>query len=396
MRNASVSTTRGTIMSACLNTRGFATLLISSLVLLPGCFSPERIAPRQLTPELLALPSSIYVADTGNNRIVHIASMFGDGQQFLSGSGNNTFSQPTGITAWQGRGYHTRFDLPSYKLYVVDRSNHRVVRLDNMNGDNWQTLGSLGNGASQFSRPARLAKGFNSLWVTDVGNSRFVEMSDPDPSLWEPVRVDTDLWAGLRGGCFQNPGVGAATDGMGIAHRLGHVYLSTAQWVVKVDRLSESEQIAPCIDDRQQHFGPWNYFAEVCCFDADGNSRFLVRSETGAVVRASAPRGIAIGRRGEIYVADTGNDRIVRFDNMTGAGWTELRQDPGGKGDSIKRPSAVALDSSGGIYIADTGNNRIVYVKDMSGTGWTTCCTSPTGGSLFAGPMDVYVGPGPR
>jgi hypothetical protein len=37
----------------------------------------------------------------------------------------------------------------------------------------------------------------------------------------------------------------------------------------------------------------------------------------------SYPRGIALDSRRKICVADTTNDRIVRVDDITGAGWTE-------------------------------------------------------------------------
>jgi NHL repeat-containing protein len=38
-----------------------------------------------------------------------------------------------------------------------------------------------------------------------------------------------------------------------------------------------------------------------------------------------ARRGLFVDAAGRIYVADTGNHRIVRITGMTGAGWTTVR-----------------------------------------------------------------------
>lgn len=72
------------------------------------------------------------------------------------------------------------------------------------------------------------------------------------------------------------------------------------------------------------------------------------------------PHGITANSRGDVYVADTGNDRVVRFFNpkknlrfvtALGSGGSE----PG----HFNQPRDVALDSRGNVYVADTGNHRI-------------------------------------
>jgi DNA-binding beta-propeller fold protein YncE len=69
------------------------------------------------------------------------------------------------------------------------------------------------------------------------------------------------------------------------------------------------------------------------------------------------PRGMAIDRAGNAFIADTNNGRIQKFstDGMflgvigtKGEGLGEFRE-----------PSGVAVDSSGNIYVSDTGNHRV-------------------------------------
>ena len=69
------------------------------------------------------------------------------------------------------------------------------------------------------------------------------------------------------------------------------------------------------------------------------------------------PRGIAIDARGRILVADTGNKRIVIFD-QDGNYVTEFGTggfDPG----QFDEPVAVAVAPSGTVYVTDTWNQRV-------------------------------------
>ena len=68
-------------------------------------------------------------------------------------------------------------------------------------------------------------------------------------------------------------------------------------------------------------------------------------------------RGVAIDSNGYIYVADSGNNRIQKFDGK-GIFISEWGG-PGGREAQFKQPSGVAVDSRGYIYVADSGNNRI-------------------------------------
>lgn len=69
------------------------------------------------------------------------------------------------------------------------------------------------------------------------------------------------------------------------------------------------------------------------------------------------PRGIAVDGQGRVYVADTGNKRILVFD-AEGNYLTEFGaggMNPG----QLDEPVGVAVDARGLVYVADTWNRRI-------------------------------------
>jgi len=113
-----------------------------------------------------------------------------------------------------------------------------------------------------------------------------------------------------------------------------------------------------------------------------------------------APRGMAVDERNRLYVADTGNDRIVvfaihtEFDAMT---LTPLFEIPG-----LSGPYDVAYSDGGTpnvadddyLYVADTGRNRVVEYQ-LVGDGARQIAALGdlgSGASRFAGPMAIAVG----
>jgi YVTN family beta-propeller protein len=77
-----------------------------------------------------------------------------------------------------------------------------------------------------------------------------------------------------------------------------------------------------------------------------------------------APMGIAVDRGGDVYVADTGNDRIERF-TPEGVLITTWGSSGAGTG-QLDGPRGLAVSGTR-VYVADSGNNRIA-VFDTAGT----------------------------
>jgi sugar lactone lactonase YvrE len=105
----------------------------------------------------------------------------------------------------------------------------------------------------------------------------------------------------------------------------------------------------------------------------------------------SGPTGIALDGYANIYVADTVNNRIVQA-HQFGATATDnvvyVSSATMFGGTALSGPSGLALDAAGDLFIADTGNNRIV---EYSALGITSVVT--TTGVTLSAPTGVAVLP---
>ncbi len=96
---------------------------------------------------------------------------------------------------------------------------------------------------------------------------------------------------------------------------------------------------------------------------------------TDAPGSLNAPSDVAVDTAGNLYIADTGNHRIRKVDAATGDMTTVAGTGtPGYSGDGVaataaqlNAPAGVALDGAGNLYIADTGNQRIRIVDAATG-----------------------------
>ncbi len=92
--------------------------------------------------------------------------------------------------------------------------------------------------------------------------------------------------------------------------------------------------------------------------DQNGNFGKLWGIAGSGVSQLNNPQGVASDSNKNIYVADTGNNRIeVFYANVSTAPLTW-----GGTGNAsgnFESPIGIALDSSNNVYVADTLNNRI-------------------------------------
>lgn len=101
-------------------------------------------------------------------------------------------------------------------------------------------------------------------------------------------------------------------------------------------------------------------------------------ANTGGITANSlgGPTGLALDSSNGLYIADSGNDRVLYYPS----GSTTATRVYGTLGsftssidyrftisaDSLYNPTGLLVDSSNGLYIADSGNNRILYFPSGS------------------------------
>jgi alpha-tubulin suppressor-like RCC1 family protein/sugar lactone lactonase YvrE len=109
------------------------------------------------------------------------------------------------------------------------------------------------------------------------------------------------------------------------------------------------------------------------------NAQVVEVKSNGAVLRIKAsglsqPNGVAVDSAGDVYIADTGNNRVVKIT-------------PKGKqtvfATGFNAPTRLRVDDAGNVYVADTGNNRVVRI--------TPGGTMTTIGTGLNGPIGVAV-----
>jgi murein DD-endopeptidase MepM/ murein hydrolase activator NlpD len=122
----------------------------------------------------------------------------------------------------------------------------------------------------------------------------------------------------------------------------------------------------------------------------------------GEQARFADPFGIAVDHEGNVYVADAGDNNLIRRIKPDGqvstlAGGAEGFKDRAGKEAAFNSPSALAVDADGNLYVADTGNNAIRkitpagQVSTLAGDGIAGFRDGQAAEARFNGPVGVAV-----
>jgi len=141
-------------------------------------------------------------------------------------------------------------------------------------------------------------------------------------------------------------------------------------------------------------------------YQTDSQTRIISGTNTGALLE---PSGVAVDEQGFVYVADTWNARIAKFNpqgnfvTSWGSGSEELQPGSGKRltrtGGTTEGNSANPLGffgprnlvvSAGRVYIADTGNKRVV-VTDTDGNYLGQVGTAGAGIGQFNEPIGLGI-----
>ena len=120
----------------------------------------------------------------------------------------------------------------------------------------------------------------------------------------------------------------------------------------------------------------------ITTFAGTGVATFGGDSGQATAAQLNGPTGVAAGPAGNVYIADSGNDRVRKVDaggvitTVAGTGVPGFSGDTGqATAAQLDEPSGVAVDAAGNVYIADFNNSRVRKVNaagvitTLAGTG---------------------------
>ena len=311
------------------------------------------IAAQLYYPNGVAVDSAgnLYIADTYNSRVRKvtngvITTVAGNGTQSFSGdNGSATSAQlynPHGVAAG-----------PDGSLYIADSSNNRIRKVAN-----GAITTVVGNGTAGFSGdngPAASAQlsdpegvavdSAGNLYIADTGDNRIRKVTNG-----VIVTVAGTGWCGFTLGDNGPAASAQLCSPKGVAvDSAGNLYIADTfdQLIRKV-----SNGVITTVAGTGTH-GP----------SSGDNSPATSAS-------LFSPTGVAVDSAGNLYIADTGNSRVRKVSNgiittVAGTGGYGFSGDNGlAASAQLFNPEGVAVDAAGNLYIADTLDNRIRRVSN--------------------------------
>lgn len=239
----------------------------------------------------------------------------------------------------------------------------RIIRIDDLTGKNWVSLGTYGKGINQFRNPNHLTVGPDGkLYVVDSVNDRIVRIDDMTGKGWTAYGVSG------RTGEPNTPSQKNLPPGEGLLAQpasvrfdsRGRIYIISGGELVRID-------------------------------DFTGKGWTTFGSAGSGVNQFSQGKGLAIDSKDRIYIVDAGNHRIIRIDDMTGKGWTTYGAKGSGVGQFEDELNGLSFDAQERIYISDEHNHRIVRIDDMTGKGWVEFGSFGNGVGQFDQPHDIWI-----
>ncbi len=330
-------------------------------------------------PEAVAVDKNgnIYVADTNNHRIRRVDAATGR-ITTVAGIGNPLFSGDFDKAVNAGFRFPEGIAVDSKgAIYIGDTLNSRVRKIDNQgiirtlagNGG----FAFTGDGGHASIATLRLPRGLavdsrDNLYIADTENHR-IRMVDSRLGIIKTVAGSSSSGFGGDGGQATNASL-LSPEGVGLDSE-DNLYIADTgnHRVRRVD--ADTGVITTVAGNGDQGFS------------GDG----------GPALNASlsAPEDVALSHDGDVLISDTLNNRVRKVDIATGVittiagtGIFALTGDDGpATGASLGQPRGLAVDKSGNLYIADTWNHRIRVIEAVAAaqptpTPTATATPSPT------------------
>ena len=324
----------------------------------------------QATSAMLSYPTGIavdasgnvYIADTNNSRIRKVSgglitTFAGNGSPGYSGDGvqatRTELSYPRGVMV-----------APSGNVFIADSSSGRIREVSSggvistVAGGNCCSLGDGGSAtAAWLNWPNAMGvDGAGNLYIADSNNLRIREVSTIG-------FISTIAGGGNGGDNGPAPFASFASPQAMVADGFGNIY------------------VADSTGNRVREISAGGAITTVA---GNGLSGFSGDGGPATSASLSTPSGLAVDTSGNLYIADSGNQRIRKVSTAgtisTFAGTYYGYSGDGGPATSaaLAYPRGIAFDSMGDLYIADSNNSRIRKV-------WTSGIITTVAGNGSSG-----------
>ncbi len=294
---------------------------------------------------------NVYVADAGNERI----AIFTNGGKYRGQIA--PVEDPVAVTVDAGG-----------LIYVADADGNRVRRFAFPNEPRG-AFGTRGRERGQFRSVADIDVGGDGyLRVLDASNRTLHVLEWPSPpsagAAAEPVL--SARWRGIIPG---GRVLGTSTDGRLLhADDDGALHLVDRDGASTPERVALREPFSAVADAQGRVYVADRSAGEVKVYDAAWTELFSFGRGSripffrGGPGRLVIPRGLAISRKGLIAIVDRDKVELFGPDGtyMTSVG--EAGDEPG----QYEDPAGAAFDREGNLFIADAGNGRLLKF-DSSG-----------------------------
>ncbi len=344
-----------------------------------------RSANSAADPAGAAVDSSgnLYVGDTGNNRVLFYPAgtttatrVYGQLGSFTTGGNNqgglsaNSLNNPYGVAVDS-----------SDNLYVADYLNNRVLFYPSGSTTATRVYGQNGSFTTNVSGVSATGLNGPNRVVLDSGGNLYVADSLNNRVLFYPSGSTTATRVYGQGGSFTT----------GIPNNGGISANSLDQPLEVVLDSSGNLYVADSFNNRVL-FYPSGSTTATQVYGQLGSFTTNTANLGGISANSlSRPFGVSLDSSGNLYVADTFNNRVLfyfsgsttatRVYGQLGSFTSNTANNGGVSANSLDEPEGVPLDSSGNLYVCDYGNNRMLLYPPTTTPG----VYGPVNGSTLTG-----------
>ncbi|MFP3895808.1 MAG: flippase activity-associated protein Agl23 [Anaerolineales bacterium] len=258
---------------------------------------------------------NVYVADSHNHRV-----------EVFDGSGQ--FLRQWGAEGGQPGEFKEPWDVavgPEGDVYVADTWNHRIQVFDNQGQlqEIWGTFGevrdAMDSGDLLYGPRALVVDEEGYLYISDTGNKRVVKY-DPEGNM-----------VGAAGGAGDEEGQMQEPVGLALSPE-GTLYVADT----------------------------WNQRIQVFDSDLNFSRSWQIHAWVGMSV-LNKPY-LAVGSEGDVYATDPEGHRVIAFDGQ--GRLVRVWGQEGGDLASMNLPIGIAADASGRLLVSDSGNGRVLVFEE--------------------------------